>query len=108
MDVIHVCSFVRAWNPNMLTPIHLVAGCTIHVGKLPNKVTDVCPSSVLRHPLYLGQSEPMLGGYHNFMIPIRSGFHKVIYKRVRFSQKDFFFKNSTLDKGINNFYKKLN
>ncbi len=32
--------------------------------------------------------EAVLGGYHNFMIPARSGFHKIIYKGSRFH---FFF-----------------
>jgi hypothetical protein len=26
----------------------------------------------------------MLGGYHNFMIPVKSSFHKTIYKRFNF------------------------
>jgi hypothetical protein len=40
------------------------------------------------------KEKPMFGGYHNFMIPVRFSFHKVIYKRARFSpQKNLKFKN---------------
>jgi hypothetical protein len=35
------------------------------------------------------KEKPVLGGYQNFMILDGSGFHKVIYKRVQFSQKKF-------------------
>jgi len=48
----------------------------------------------------------MLGGYHKFMISYGFGFHKVIYKRVRFSLQKHY-KISTLSKGINIFFKKL-
>jgi len=44
--------------------------------------------------------KPVLGGYHNFMIPAGLGFHKVIYKRVQFSPKKIC-KIFTLGKGIN-------
>jgi hypothetical protein len=47
-----------------------------------------------------GLSITVLGGYHIFMIPIGSAFHKTIYKRVWFS---LFFplKFYMLGKGIN-------
>ncbi len=31
----------------------------------------------------------VLGGYHNFMVPSGSGFHKVVYKRVQFYPHPF-------------------
>jgi len=50
-----------------------------------------------------------LARYHNFMILNESGFHKVIYKRVRFLllRAPKIFKISMSGMGINIFFKKI-
>ncbi len=46
---------------------------------------------------------PVLGRYHNFMVPFGFGFHKLIYKRVQFSLHPFL--NFYLGQGYQHFKK---
>jgi hypothetical protein len=44
----------------------------------------IFPMAIVKTNFFL-----MLGGYHNFMIPARFSFHKVIHKKSGFPQKTF-------------------
>lgn len=56
--------------------------------RIPSQYGLTCQNNLAIHLHLQGRFPSVLGGYHNFMVPARSGFHKIIYKGSRFR---FFF-----------------
>jgi len=64
--------------------LHGVLWILVHSGPFFMVYAFIFPMAIVKTIVFL-----MLGGYHNFMIPARFGFHKVIYKNSSSPQKTF-------------------